>query len=275
MNYFNTITRKAVLIGSPGNPGSFLKGVRHDIKNMRRFLQSTKGGQWKSNEIVELYNPSLNDVAAILVGINQDYSLIYFSGHGYTELATRNRMVKLRDYSIQDTSLLCRSPKQLVIVDACRSFSAPGLSGIPQFEDDVDHFEGISTYELFSEYIAYSPQGKLIVHATQPGRFSYDSPSGGYFTQALLQVSTRMRADVEYAPCAISSVLHHVPKLLHRNNNPQVPTIAYSEGMLTVPFALATIKSGSSLMGKDTGSKELVGALVVLGLVGLVIAASN
>lgn len=275
MNYFNTVTRKAVLIGSPGNPGSFLKGVKRDIKNMRRFLQSTKGGHWKSNEIVELYNPSLSDIAAVLKNINQDYSLIYFSGHGYTELATGNRMVNLRDYSIPDTSLLCRSPKQLVIVDACRNFSAPGLSGIPQFEDDVDHFEGASTYELFSEYIAYSPQGKLIVHATQRGKFSYDSPSGGYFTQALLHIATRMKADAEYAPCTINSVLHHVPKLLHRNNNPQVPTIAYSEGTLTVPFALCTTKSVRNTVKENAGSRGLVGVMIGLGLVGLIIAAAD
>lgn len=275
MNYFNTVTRKAILIGSPGNNGNFLEGVGSDIKNMRRFLESTKGGRWKPNEIVDLYNPSLNDVATILKSINQDYNFIYFSGHGYTELTTGKRMIKLRDYSIPDTSLLCRSPKQLVIVDACRNFSSPGLSGIPQFEDEVDHFEGSSTYELFSEYIVHSPQGKLIVHATQPGKYSYDSPSGGYFTQALLYVATRIRADAEYAPCTINGLLHHLPKLLQRNKNSQVPTIAYREGTLTVPFALCTTKSVRNAVNENTGSKELVGALVVLGLVGFVIAAAN
>ena len=50
-------------------------------------------------------------------------------------------MLALRDYNIQDLHLLNSSPRQLIIVDACRSYAAPGLSGVPAFEDHVDHFE--------------------------------------------------------------------------------------------------------------------------------------
>jgi hypothetical protein len=62
-----------------------------------------------------------------------------------------------------------------------------------------------SSYELFSECIAMSREVHVILHLS-----SYDSSSGGYFTQALLKVAARMRDPVEYSPCSIQNVLKYV-----------------------------------------------------------------
>ncbi len=269
------VTRKAILIGCPGSVTNYLRGVEKDITNMSRFLRSDKGGAWRENEIITVANPKAADALSIVEAAFSDYVLVYFSGHGFTDSRNNSRMLALRDGNIPDWFLLSASPRQLVIVDACRNFLAPGLGGAPEFDDQIDHFEGVSTYELFSEYIAHSPEGKLIIHATQPGKYSYDSPSGGYFTQALLHISTRMKANSEYSPCSINSILHHVPRLLQRNRNYQLPSITYKEGLLTVPFALSTAGNIRSLGQKDS-SKELVGAvLLTFILVAAVIVASN
>ncbi|HRJ29760.1 MAG TPA: caspase family protein [Cyclobacteriaceae bacterium] len=273
MQNFDVITRKAVLIGSPGHQNNFLRGVGSDIRNMSKFLQSNKGGAWRKEDILILDNPNLAQVSLVLRSVTADYLFVYFSGHGYTDWRRGLRMLALRDYNIQDLHLLNSSPRQLIIVDACRSYAAPGLSGVPAFEDHVDHFEGSPAHELFNEYIACSPEGKLIVHATQPGKVSIDSPSGGHFTQALLRVATRMKTKEDYLPCLIDSVLTHVPGVLRKNRNFQIPSIVYEEGNLTVPFALGSTQP--SLKGKQkTGSGELVGTLAItLLLTGLVVAA--
>ena len=273
MRNFDTITRKAVLIGSPGNNRGFLQGVGKDIENMSRFLQSNKGGAWEKSEILILQNPSSYEVTSLVIRTIADYVFIYFSGHGFSSL-NNSWMVVLRDQAISDCDFLNNSPRQLVIIDACRNYSAPGLSGVPAFDDQVDHFES-AAYELFSESIARSPEGKLIVHATQPGKYSYDSPYGGYFTQALLHVATRMKTDEQYSPCTVNSVLHHMPTVLKKNGNNQVPSITYRSGNLTVPFAL-----GSNVLALSGTKKEipgeLVGALLLTFLlVGVVIAASS
>lgn len=274
MQGFNTITRKAILIGCPGSKSTFLKGVKKDLFRMSQFLRSNKGGAWRGSEIIQLQNPSLAEVTTIKDEALVDYLFVYFSGHGYTGWGN-SRMIMLRDQSISDFYLLNSSPRQLIIVDACRNYTAPGLGGIPSFEDHVDHFEAQSTYQLYNDSIALSPAGKLIVHATQPGKYSYDSPSGGYFTQALLHISTRMTASDEYSPCSIQSVLHHVPGFLKRNRNNQIPCITFSEGILTVPFALSSNPIQEN-QGQEDSSRKLAGAiLVTLALVGVVIAASN
>lgn len=275
MKRFGSITRKAILIGCPGNISNPLLGVKRDILNMSRFLLSNKGGAWNKNEIVVLDNPNLVDVSKIIQSIFVDYLLVYFSGHGYTDVLNNSRMLALKDSNIPDWHLLNNSPRQLVIVDACRNYLAPGLSGVPVFEDSVDHFEGPSVYELFNEYIALSPEGKLIVHATQPGKYSYDSPSGGYFTQALLHVSTRMKTESEYSPCSIKDVLSHVPVVLTRSQNHQIPSVSYKEGNLTVPFALGSSIPALSSTPRET-SNELVGAmLLTFLLIGVAVAVAS
>ncbi len=275
MGNFNNITRKAILIGCPGPSTNFLRGVKKDIANMSRFLLSDKGGAWLENEIITLPDPKAVDALSIVESALADYVLIYFSGHGFTDNRNNSRMLSLRDGNIPDWFLLNASPRQIIIIDACRNFSAPSLGGAPEFGDQVDHFEGVATYELFSEYISNSPAGKLIIHATQPGKYSYDSLSGGLFTQALLHISTRMKSDAENSPCSISSILHHVPGLLQRNRNFQEPCIAYREGMLNVPFALSATAGIRDFKLKDSSS-ELVGAiLLTFILVGVVVAASN
>lgn len=275
MKNFNNITRKAILIGCPGSSSNFLRGVKKDITNMIRFLHSDKGGAWRENEIITLANPKALDALSSVESAFADYMLVYFSGHGYTDRRNNSRMLALRDGNIPDWFLLNASPRQLIIVDACRNFLAPGLSGAPEFEDQVDHFEGVSTYELFSEFIAYSPEGKLIVHATQPGKYSFDSISGGYFTQALLHISTRMKTNEMYTPCSIKSVLHYVPALLRKTGITQVPSITYTAGRLSVPFALSATEGVRVIKQKDS-SEELVRAmLLTFLLVGVVVVASN
>lgn len=271
MRNFNFITRRAILIGCPGPVGNFLHGVKKDVENMRRFLQSNKGGAWEKDEILTLQNPSHHEVTAFIRDTINDYTLVYFSGHGFTGL-NDSRMISLRDCAIPDFLLLNDSPRQLVIVDACRNYTAPGLSGLPDFEEHVDHFES-GAYELFNEYIACSPKGKLIVHATQRGQYSYDSPSGGYFTQALLQVATRMKTDQEYAACSVNSVLYHVPTVLRKNKNNQTPDVTYKSGDLSVPFAL-----GSSLPALGGHRKEMSGEFVgvlMLAFLAVVVAMSS
>lgn len=271
---FQNITRKALLIGCPGKSNTFLPGVKKDLQQMGRFLQSNKGGAWKRDEIISLDNPSVDETVNIIQSLLVDYLLIYFSGHGYTDILSNNRMISLRDGNIPDWQLLNKSPRQLVLVDACRNYLAPGLSGIPAFEDSIDHFEGPPTYELFSECIAMSPYGSVIVHATQEGRYSYDSPKGGYFTQTLIHVSTRIKTDSDYSPCSIQSILANVPKVLKSMGNTQTPTISYISGDLKVPFAFGSVSPTLSIV--NNSSDELAGVLLLTFiLVGVVIVASN
>jgi hypothetical protein len=234
----NNVTRKAILIGCPGSENSYLHGVAEDLVNMKNFLQSDKGGRWFSNEVITLNNPTFERLFQIVHSTNTDYNFIYFSGHGFTSQKWK-RMLALRDNNIEDLFFINDSPRQLIVIDACRNYVASGISGIPDLGEQWEHFDGV--YEartMFDRYIANSPYGKTIVHATQIGHFSYDSSTGGYFTKALLNITTRVKSET-YKPIFINKVVAYLPQFLQRQNNPQIPEIAYTEGQLKVPFAIA------------------------------------
>lgn len=236
-------TRKAVLIGCPGSGNSFLSGVKQDLENVSKYLQSEKGGVWYKHEIEPIYNPSYTQVKKAIEKAIADYVFIYFSGHGYTDGDTNARMICLKDYYISDKHLLNNSYRQLVLIDACRNEVRPGISGIPDYEPEWHYFTGSPVRQLFDNYIKSSPAGKLIVHGTQRGEYSYDSSTGGMFTNALLNIGTRIKADQKYSQVSIRTVLNYVPQVLQPQGNSQIPSIAYKTGNLTVPFAIGVPKS--------------------------------
>ncbi|MES2649387.1 MAG: caspase family protein [Bacteroidota bacterium] len=183
----NSIIRKAILIGCPGAT-NYLYGVAEDLKNMKQFLFSDKGGTWFPNEIVILSNPTFEQLSKEVHSTRTEYNFIYFSGHGFTS-QNRKRMLSLNDKSIEDLFFVNKSLRQLIIIDACRTYIAPGISGVPEFVEEYDSFDGeYEARDLFDRYIVNSPHGKIILHSTQMGHYSYESTSGGYFTSALLKI---------------------------------------------------------------------------------------
>lgn len=236
------VTRKAILIGSPGKGNNYLYGVEQDLTNVKNFLLSDKGGRWFSDEIITLSNASFNQVFSKVHSVNSDYLFIYFSGHGWTS-QKNERMLSLRDVSISDLFLLNSSPRQLILIDACRNYVAPGIYGIPDLGERYSHYDGYyESRELFNRFIAASPFGKTIIHATQVGESSYDSPSGGYFTQALLNLSAGIKTDSHKA-FGITKILEYVPAVLQRKNNFQIPSVTFKTGDLRVPFAIGVPQS--------------------------------
>ncbi len=273
MKNYNTTTRRAILIGNPGPKDNYLKGVKADLQNIKRFLLSEAGGAWNDEEISVLKDPTLNEVLPHLESAREDYVFVYFSGHGFTN-TDGARMLSLRGHSIPDTFLLRTSClKQLVVVDACRTFIAHELSGIPEYELGVDHFEGSYARRIFNECISQSPAGKIIVHSTQSGYKSYENILGGHFTQALLKISYEIQANDQYATCAIDRIINHAPLVLRQYQNNQLPTITYRSGMLTIPFAIGIpshLKVRSlEKMGKS--STEDIFAVVIVSLLAVAI----
>lgn len=243
MSNNHSVSRCAVLIGAPGEGQNYLRGVSSDLHNIKNYLLSPNGGRFFPNEIISLSRAELSDVASVIQEVHVDYLFVYFSGHGYTEKLSNRRMLCLQDAYVEDLFLLNRSPRQLVIVDACRNYAGAGISGIPQFGEEPDHFDGESEVRnLFDQLLLHSSPGRMIIHGTQQGQYSSDSSSGGYFTRALLEVGTNINAEGNYTWSSVENVLHYVPSVLERNKNFQVPEITYETGNLRVPFAIGVPK---------------------------------
>jgi hypothetical protein len=229
----SVVTRRAVLIGCPGNP----TGVKEDLFNMQSYLFSEQGGHWYDDEIDILINPSLDRLFTTIHSAIADYVLIYFSGQAYTDRAG-NRMLRLHDTDVSETFLLNTSRKQLVIIDAGRGYAAPGFQCGPELNHNTRPYPGSEARDIFDDFIADSQPGKVIIHSASRDQKVWSSVEGSYFTSALLYISSRIQTQENYSYASIFKILGSMPRVLQREGNDQIPEISYKSGMLTVPFAL-------------------------------------
>lgn len=253
--------KRAILVGCPGGVTTdFLPGVEQDLINMQYYLQSNSGGNWMRNEITVLLNPTAFEVLQSLSFTSSQYDFVYFSGHGYTEFPSKRRMLVFPDVSISDTFLLNECGKQLILIDACRDYHET-LAGPAPKTKDATGVSGDLLRNLFDNAIASSSEGKLIIHAATEGFSSYDTPFGGQFTTALLNLASNNKSSDSIKLYSISSMLEDVKRQLENSDSIQIPTIAYSEGFLNVPFSIA---APNDFFGR-TNNNEF-GKLVLLGL---------
>lgn len=230
-------TRRALVIGCPGTGDKQLTGVRTDVTNLTNFLKSERGGKWYDEEVTTLYNPTVEKVKAALSSSVADYSFVYFAGHGFTSNFLE-RMIWLKDGYGTDTSLLDSTPKQLVVIDACRTF-VQVIEGLPpQREPEYDHFGGSPARRLFDWSIANSDAGKLIIHGTQSGTEAIETWRGGVFTQALLRGA---KIPTQHNGCngvSIGEVLQRSAAIMKRGLSEQRPDVTFVQGNLSVYFAV-------------------------------------
>ena len=234
------ITRTAVIICSPGQGKKYLRGAVKDLRNMKNYLMSPRGGSWLEREIYCLNDPDWGDLRLLLRSLNSTYQFIYFAGHGCSD-ENKKRFIQLKDGTlVEDTALFTVVSKQLIIIDACRTYY-PMVSGIPPAEEYLN-FSGESSRAVFDRSIQASPNGKIIIHATQ---FDAEAAEerygrGGAFTLSLLTTALNFRTGLAYRPVGIKQLLPDVKKVLISERYEQTPTIAYETGNLHVPFLIDT-----------------------------------
>lgn len=186
------VTRKAIIIGSPGGYRSLhtLKGVKKDLENYKSFLKSKAGGEWSDNEIEVLDDPDHNHLLKEINGSLADYTFIVFSGHGYINTYTSEDTVCLKDIDLSIGKLVSPSNKQTIVIDACRQHHAPTQEALTEelraaFSAEIGER---STREIFDKAITETPTGILLVFGTQAKATAGDDENkGGYFNYSFLR----------------------------------------------------------------------------------------
>ncbi|RZK32617.1 MAG: hypothetical protein EOO63_00795 [Hymenobacter sp.] len=159
-----------------------------------------------------------------------EYVLVLFSGHGGTDAASRRPVLQLnaRPQRVWLDGVLPAASRQLVIVDACRSFLGDaGLSGL--FGEEKQYFPSnlsrTHARRLFDLTLARSEPGRVVCFACQQGTTSLDTQTGGYFSCELLDTTnewTVAPSDNEYLSIhgAFERTRHTIAR---RPNPPQQP----------------------------------------------------
>lgn len=193
--------RKALLIGAPGSEERFLAGVSVDMNNIENFLLSKNGGEWFSDEITKVVNPTRTELGSKLDQLkNADYSIIYFSGHGGISTVNSKYYVEINsdgdDFDVMLFNEL--SGRELIIIDSCRSYFTPMLNA----RRDSFLFAEMKTSSRYRErydaVLQKSEYGTVYFYAASPGQAANEDSNGGYFTQGLLRSTSSDYADCLY-----------------------------------------------------------------------------
>jgi hypothetical protein len=249
------ITRKALLISAPSG-GHHVNSLNADLEATRNFLLSPRGGAWNMDEIISLENPDLELMTNTVSAMEADYTITFFSGQGFADPSGNRFLILKNGDFFMDTELLNSSPKQLVLVDACREV----------FTEEVFHFTGRpnefdKARMMYDKWIERCEPGQLIIHSSQ--KKTTVAKEGGIFTQKLLQVASTVPAvENKFNLKSIYAAGCETPELLKSEGIDESPAISYEKGNTQLPFAMAMPAPDKKLLAE----RELIISNLAFGL---------
>ena len=242
------MTRKAIIIGSPGSKNSttYLKGVDADLLHFAGFLKSPIGGSWKNNEITELFNCPSQNLMESFQNTNTDFLLVYFSGHGQQNL--KETIIAINDnesISISQLISIIQTPKTLIIIDAFRQFKADEYSNYSGHEHLL--FKSLldqpNTRDKYMQIISESDPGIAIAYSCSVGEMGSETELGGDYTYSLLKSSLEWYNNpTNEGVLSINSANDLAHQYLKSKSNfdqhPQIRTTNDQEENLNFPFEI-------------------------------------
>jgi hypothetical protein len=240
--------RKAIMIGSPGpkNSVNYLNGVDTDLHHFINFLKSPLGGSWGDNELVSLYKCPSANLIELFQSINNDFLLVYFSGHGHYSLNETNIAINdSESLSVSQLISLIKASKALIIIDACRK----------DLDEEYSNFSGSeylsfsstltqpNSSERYMQIISESIDGIAIVYGCSVGEISNENSLGGSYTYALLKTSLEWYVSQESESVLLinnaNNFAHEYLKTTSNiEQNPQIVTVNSGNNILNLPFAI-------------------------------------
>lgn len=238
-----TITRRALLISNPGEPGAenYCKGVFVDVSNYCRLFKEPHGGLWSDHEIVCMNRPSALDVKiAVQKLAAHDYTFIAFSGHGYYSALQRDTILELRKgEEIPSAALFQDANKRTVILDCCREVhEEPATREMMRkyasvMESTKRAANPTRCRDRFLSDIQSSSRGIVCIHSCGLNETAGDSEQfGGRYTGSIISVGDRWADDASrdssFYSKSLSIVAAHEPAAIEtrrRSGGTQNPTI--------------------------------------------------
>ena len=218
--------RRALLIGCPWAEGSpdFLPGVKTDMRNYLRFLQSENGGEWYQNEITVLYDKSLSEVLSEISRVREesnDFVFVIFSGHGlYSKSAVKRILcINDKDEIIKD-ELIGLSNKQLTIIDTCAGYESELIAESASVESEQFLSYKINYRGEYERLIAACAPQQLILYSCSEGESSIETSEGGAYLKSLLDAGLDYKSGKPNA-LEIHSIAAEV--VARKTNNSQNP----------------------------------------------------
>ena len=242
------MTRKAIMIGSPGpkNSCNYLKGVDADLHHFVSFLKSPIGGSWEDNEIAGLFKCTSENLIELFQSTNTEFLLVYFSGHGNHDLNETNIAINdSESLSVSQLISIIKAPKALIIIDTCRKSLVEEYSSFlgPEYLSFKSTLNQPNSREKYMQIISESTNGISIAYACSVGEISNDKELGGDYTYSLLKTSLEWYENQNHESVlsmnGANDLAHQYLKFKSNfDQNPQIETTNDKEEKLNFPFAI-------------------------------------
>lgn len=240
------MTRQAILIGAPSVTPA-LPGVLQDLKDIKAFLLSNRGGAWREDEIVILTDPTQRLVEAHIQAAKfKDYVFITCSGHGEHQVSQRleETVMHLNEKeTISINSINPQNKRHLVIVDVCR--------GIVKLEKRYETFieasmmkrafDSVVDYrKIFDDAVMRCTEGRIVVYSCDINQSAGDDGTGGVFTQELLKApkSFQPKNGERYGIVNIQKAFDVAKDKTYVRNAPQSAVMNAGRRMDFFPFSI-------------------------------------
>jgi hypothetical protein len=187
------------------------------------FFTSPAGGNWCSEEIDILLNPTLRCLLRKIVAIENadyDYVITFFSGHGKETDDGTVLVINGQYEKMMMSALTNLSQRQLLIMDCCRSrslipvdtaFVEEGATMLSMSRDPIRR--------AYEERIQDSLPQEVILFACNDGERAWDSDDGGVYSHYLLNAA-QMVSTTSRSPFVSVSQAHYRAVSMMREDDP-------------------------------------------------------
>lgn len=190
--------RRALLIGSPGIPGTkgYLEDMtKNDLNKIKNYLMSNTGGKWYENEILLLDTNDIYEVKRYINSVRKehnDFVFCAFSGHGWYDGNKLSRVFEIGESSLYESEFRQLSEKQLSVFDSCAEVYKPEIlteSAIFKNSADLENSDTKNYREIYNNEILKCHKQNISLYSSSIDEFSHtDKNLGGHFIHYLLNV---------------------------------------------------------------------------------------
>ena len=241
--------RRALIVYCDKTPSGELDGPSYDYSNFVEFLTSPLGGGWYKNEILGLHNPTEQDVMTLGRSFldGADYTFTIFTGHGYIRKSEscNCQYVELADKEISIRKLKSTSPRQLLIIDACRRYQivTEGIKKIASAHESLRNFSVITemSRRLFNKQISNSEYGITVLYAASENESALDTDKGAAYLLSLLDAAKQWEKESTDSVLSVKDAHLRAKKILNfkfGDNTLQQPTMNQEKRKEYFPFAI-------------------------------------
>jgi hypothetical protein len=214
----------------------------------KSFLLSLLGGEWREEEITELWSPTRIVLLNLLRQIRNDYTFLTFSGHGYVFPADERTYVNLAGEDVaSDYELISQSPRRTIIIDACRSYNPIPAPSPPPLQKLAEALTFETTRQIFDQSLSRAEKGTIILYSTGSDEAADSNEKGGFFTQSILNGARQWYNTTSEDVLDVHKAFVRAGSILQTYPGPQHPEIKTGRRNKMFPFAVRQPTTDSNL----------------------------